>query len=122
MSFSQRDSMISTVPPGRDLSASLSRHFVPGYHRLFPGQKAIRPSKGFALSPYGSPGKNSRARELKNSTGGTPVLQRIWRLKSFDHFPDLILALAKLLREPAEQFIVLTFSKGQIVVGQTAVA
>jgi hypothetical protein len=60
--------------------------------------------------------------EFENSTGGTPVLQWAWRLQSFDHFPDFILALAKLLLEPTEQFIVLTFSKGQIVIGQTAVA
>jgi hypothetical protein len=26
----------STVPPGRGLSASLSRHFVPGYYRAVP--------------------------------------------------------------------------------------
>jgi hypothetical protein len=32
--------MTSTVPPGRSLSASLSRHFVPGYYRADPpGQK-----------------------------------------------------------------------------------
>ena len=38
--------MTSTVPPGRDLSASLPRHFVPGYDQPVPsGTKAIRPSK-----------------------------------------------------------------------------
>jgi hypothetical protein len=32
--------MPSTVPPGRGLSASLPRHFVPGYYRAVPpGQK-----------------------------------------------------------------------------------
>ena len=32
--------MISTVPPGRGLFVSLSRHFVPGYYRpVPPGQK-----------------------------------------------------------------------------------
>jgi hypothetical protein len=40
------------LSPGRDLSASLPRHFVPGYYPAVPpGQKIIRPSKRFALSP-----------------------------------------------------------------------
>jgi hypothetical protein len=43
-------------------------------------------------------------------------------LKPFNHFPDVLLALAKLLLEPTEQFIILTFGKGQIVVCQIAVA
>jgi hypothetical protein len=39
--------MTSAVPPGRGLSASLPRHFVPGYYQpVPPGQKAIRPLKG----------------------------------------------------------------------------
>src|ERR1700722_13941387 len=46
--------MTSTVPPGRNLSASLPRHFVPGYDQPVPpgqttacpsGTKAIRQSK-----------------------------------------------------------------------------
>ena len=34
--------MTSTVPPGRGLSASLPRHFVPGYYQpVPPGQKPL---------------------------------------------------------------------------------
>ena len=58
MSSSQRDCVIrpsgtandfdpSTVPPGREFSASLPRHFEPGYYQpVPPGTKAIRQSKG----------------------------------------------------------------------------
>ena len=37
--------MTSTVPPGRGLSASLTRHFVPGYDQpVPPGQNRFSPS------------------------------------------------------------------------------
>ena len=43
--------MTSAVPLGRGFSASLSRHFVPGYYGAVPpGHKATRPSKRLAKS------------------------------------------------------------------------
>jgi len=41
----------STVPPGRDLSASLPRHFVPGYYQpVPPGQKPFAHRSATQLS------------------------------------------------------------------------
>jgi hypothetical protein len=43
--------MPSTVPPGRGLSPSLPRHFVPGYYRAVPpGQKPFAHRKRLALN------------------------------------------------------------------------
>jgi hypothetical protein len=42
-------------------------------------------------------------------------------LQSFDHVLDLLLALAQLLLQATEEFVVLTFSENQIVVCQVAV-
>ena len=43
--------MPSTVPPGRGLSASLPRHFVPGYYRAVPPGQNHSPSEAPRIKP-----------------------------------------------------------------------
>jgi hypothetical protein len=54
-------------------------------------------------------------------TRGLPSSKLHWWLQFLDHLSDFVLTLSELLLKPSKQFILFTFRKHQIIIGEISV-